>query len=78
MRPPDRDPAVLYLDLDGATWRWVRSFLDSRIHSAMSKLKNAATPAAEVDFHRGVISVCEDMRDLAEGEVDRRRHDGRV
>ena len=66
MRPPDLDPAVLYLDLDGSTWRWVRSFLDSRIHSAMSKLKNAATPAAEVDFHRGVLSLCRDVRAVGE------------
>lgn len=74
MTPPSSDPRVVHLDLDGATWRWVREFLDSRRHSALAALKSPETPSDQVDFHRGALAVCEDLVSMVEAHDERRQY----
>lgn len=58
--------SVAYVDLDGGTWRWVRDFLESKKHSAISHLVSPETPADQVQYHRGVLAVCKEIVEFAE------------
>ena len=73
-----REPpgSVTYVDLDGGTWRWVRDFMESKKHSAISQLVSPETPADQVQYHRGVLAVCKEIVEFAEQSGSRGRGHG--